>query len=84
MLHAYIQYSEKVNVSDGIENSYILGPYFSFLFTGYLDSLQKFLFPKLRIHFQDDDNSNKIDRNIWYQQDGCATPHVELEVRTYY
>ncbi|KAJ8944764.1 hypothetical protein NQ318_000663 [Aromia moschata] len=30
--------------------------------------------------FPDDDNPNKMDRNIWFQQDG-ATPYFSLEFR---
>ncbi|KAJ8949639.1 hypothetical protein NQ318_010055, partial [Aromia moschata] len=45
----------------------------------YLDFLQNFLVPELRMLFPDDDNSNEIDRNIWFQQDG-ATPHFSLEI----
>ncbi|KAJ8935366.1 hypothetical protein NQ318_012936, partial [Aromia moschata] len=70
---ATAQYSEKVNVWAGIINSQIIGSYFfDGTLTGarYLDYLQNFLVPELRMLFPDDDNPNEIDRNIWFQQDG--------------
>lgn len=85
MMEANTQYPQKVNVWAGIINSQIIGPYFfDSTLTGarYLDFLQNFLVPELRILFPDDDNPNEIDRNIWYQQDGAA-PHFALEVRAY-
>ncbi|KAJ8955691.1 hypothetical protein NQ318_008562, partial [Aromia moschata] len=80
-MEANTQYPEKVNVWAGILNSQITGPYFfDGTLTGarYLDLLQHFLVPELRILFPDDDNPNEIDRNIWFQQDGVA-PHFSLE-----
>ncbi|KAJ8932570.1 hypothetical protein NQ318_007619 [Aromia moschata] len=80
MVKANTQYSEKVNVWDGIINSQIIGPYFfDGTLTGarYLDFLQNVLVPELRMLFPDDDNPNEIDRNIWFQQDG-AIPHFSL------
>ncbi|KAJ8961135.1 hypothetical protein NQ318_008815 [Aromia moschata] len=71
---------EKVNVWAGIINSQIIGPYFfDETLTGarYLDFLQNFLVPELRILFPDDDNPNEIDRNIWFQQNGAT--HFSLE-----
>ncbi|MBZ5796646.1 hypothetical protein K8353_42015, partial [Burkholderia contaminans] len=85
MMEANTQCPEKVNVWTGIINSQIIGPYFvDGTLTGarYLDFLQNFLVPELRMLFPDDENHNEIDRNIWFQQDG-ATPHFSLEVRAY-
>ncbi|KAJ8935370.1 hypothetical protein NQ318_006186 [Aromia moschata] len=54
MMEANTQYPEKVNVWAGIINSQIIGPYFfDGTLTGarYLDFLQKFLVPELRMLF---------------------------------
>ncbi|KAJ8935781.1 hypothetical protein NQ318_018408, partial [Aromia moschata] len=75
MMEANTQYPEKVNVWVGIINSQIIGPYFfDGTLTGarYLDFLQNFLVPELRMLFPGDDNPNEIDRNIRDQKKWAA------------